>query len=139
MSERFYYDFDPYHDLLPDRDYDIYSRNEYARSCQEDLPQWRPHDDSGMYTTIVFHSCCSVFTHIPTSYSITVSHSKLLSFIPFLFSIVLCSGIATFFDKQDGQTQWSPLTEIMKFSKNHSYLLNYTCLNNLKFFEQRKS
>jgi hypothetical protein len=51
MSERFYYDLDPYHDILPDRDYDIYSKNEYARSCQEDLPQWRPHDDSGTYNT----------------------------------------------------------------------------------------
>jgi hypothetical protein len=54
MSERFYYDLDPYHDLLPDRDYDVYSRNEYARSCQEDITQCQPHDDSGTYTTIAF-------------------------------------------------------------------------------------
>jgi len=74
MGDRFYYDLDPYHDLLPDRDYDIYSRNEYARSCQEDIPQWRPHDDSGMYTTVAFHSSCVVFTHIPSSK--TVIHSR---------------------------------------------------------------
>lgn len=125
MSERFYYDLDPYHDLLPDRDYDIYSRNEYARSCQEDLPHWRPHDDSGMYTTIAFSFFLWYFhAHIATSYSTTVSHARPLSFISFLFSIVSCSGTARFCGTQDGQTQWFPLTEITNFSKSHSYLLN---------------
>ena len=36
-----------------------------------------------------------------------------LLFISFFF-IVFCSGIARLIDTQDGQTQWSPLTEIMK-------------------------
>lgn len=89
---------------------------------------------------LLFHSSCGVFTHIPTSYSITVNHSRLLSFISFLFSFVLCSGIARFFDIQDGQTQWSPITKSMNFSKNQLSLeLLSICLNNLKFFEKRKS
>ena len=90
---------------------------------------------------LLFHSSCGVFTHIPTSYSTTVSHSRLLSFISFLFSIVLCSDIARFIDTQDGQTQWSALTEIMNFSKKSQLSLELLsiCLNNLKFFEQRKS
>ena len=80
MSERFYYDLDPYHDILPDRDYDIYSRNEYARSCQENLPQWRPHEDSGTYITIIFFPSCDVFIHITVSYSIFGSSSRPLPF-----------------------------------------------------------
>ena len=77
---------------------------------------------SGDHMTIVvrtppsrFNSSCGVFTHIPTSYSITVSHSRLLSFISFLYSVILCSGVAMFFDTQDEQTQWSSLTEITNF------------------------
>jgi hypothetical protein len=54
LSERFYSDLDPYHDILPDRDYDIYSKNEYARSCRENLPQQRPYEESGMCTNIPF-------------------------------------------------------------------------------------
>jgi hypothetical protein len=54
LSERFYYDLDPYHDILPDRDYDIYSKNEYARSCLENFPQQRPYEESGMYTIFFF-------------------------------------------------------------------------------------
>jgi hypothetical protein len=57
LSERIYYDLDPYNDILPDRNYDIYSKNEYARSCQEKFPQRHPFAESGMY--IANHSSSS--------------------------------------------------------------------------------
>ncbi|KAJ4432585.1 hypothetical protein ANN_21208 [Periplaneta americana] len=52
LSERFYRDLDPYNDILPDRDYDMYSRNEYARSCLENLPQQRPYEESECFVRV---------------------------------------------------------------------------------------
>jgi len=33
------------------------------------------------------------------------------------------SGVPRFVDTQDKQSQWPPLTEIMKLKKNHNYFL----------------
>ncbi|XP_021916081.1 uncharacterized protein LOC110828068 isoform X1 [Zootermopsis nevadensis] len=52
LTERFYSDLDPYHDILPDRDYDVYSKNEYARSCLEKFPQQRPHQESECFVRV---------------------------------------------------------------------------------------
>jgi hypothetical protein len=50
LSEKYYRDLDPYNDIIPDRDYDMYSRNDFARSCQEfTLPQQPHYEDSGKF------------------------------------------------------------------------------------------
>ncbi|KAJ8872285.1 hypothetical protein PR048_025887 [Dryococelus australis] len=47
LSERLYRDLDPYTDLLPDRDYDIYVRNEHSGTCRPplryDVMLWQDH------------------------------------------------------------------------------------------------
>ncbi|XP_033609606.1 uncharacterized protein LOC111870214 isoform X2 [Cryptotermes secundus] len=52
LSDRIYYDLDPYTDILPDRNYDVYSRNEYARTCQEKFPQRRPYVESECFVRV---------------------------------------------------------------------------------------
>jgi hypothetical protein len=89
LSDRFYYDLDPYNDILPDRNYDRYSRNEYARSCQEKLPQRRPYVESGMYTAIPTSSWdVPVSIYLPVPYSKIVNHFRLLPLISFLSSLL---------------------------------------------------
>jgi hypothetical protein len=80
LSERLYYDLDPYNDILPDRNYDIYSKNEYAQSCQEKFPQRHPFAESGMYAAN--HSSSSSWDVL--SYSVIVNHFRLFHFICFL-------------------------------------------------------
>jgi hypothetical protein len=89
LSERFYYDLDPYNDILPDRNYDIYSRNEYAQSCEEKFPQRPPYVESGMYTAIPSSFWdVLVFIYLPAPYSIIVNHFRLLPLISFLSSLL---------------------------------------------------
>lgn len=136
MSDRFYYDLDPYHDLIPDRDYDIYSRNEYARSCQEDLPQWRPHDDSGMYTIIAvsfflwcFHTYSNLILHNCQSFQ-----APFFYFFPF-FHCFMQWHRQVFLTPRMGNTMVSPNRNYELFKKSHlSIELPSICLNNLKFF-----
>jgi len=51
-----------------------------------------------------------------------------------------CSGIARFFDAQNEQTRWAPLTEITNLKKKiiiFEIEFPYICLNNLTFTEGR--
>ncbi|KAJ9592415.1 hypothetical protein L9F63_015935 [Diploptera punctata] len=53
LSETYYRDLNPYTEIVPDRDYDMYTRNDYARSCQDMHPQHPPYyEDSECFIRV---------------------------------------------------------------------------------------